>query len=74
MCLQIVFKIVKRQRFPTELYNYMTLRSGCRGRTLRDRPEIHLPKVKSTICQSTFKFRGGKDWNEFNPINYGLMA
>ena len=45
MCLQIVFKIVKRQHFFTQLYNYMTLRSECRGRTLRDRPEIHLPKV-----------------------------
>ena len=70
MCLQIVFKIVKRQRSPTQLYNYMTLRSECRSRTLRDRPEIHLPKVNSTICQ----FTGGKDWNEFKPINYGLMA
>ena len=64
MCLQIVFKIVKRQRCPTQPYNYMTLRSECRG----------MPKVKSTICQSTLKFTGGKDWNEFNPVNYGLMA
>ena len=52
----------------------MTLRSDCRGRTLRDRPEIHLPKVKSTICQSSFKFTGAKDWSELNPINYGMMA
>ena len=33
----------------------MTLRSECHD---------HLPKVKSTICQSTFKFTGAKDWNE----------
>ena len=42
----------------------MTLRSECCGRTLRDRREIHLPKVKSTIGQSTFKSTGAKDWKE----------
>ena len=42
----------------------MTLRSKCHGRTLGGRREIHLPKVKSTIGQSTFKFTGAKDWNE----------
>ena len=42
----------------------MTLRSECHGRTLRDRQEIHLPKAKSTIGQSTFKLTGAKDWNE----------
>ena len=42
----------------------MTLRSECHGRTLRDRREIHLPKVKSAIGQSTFKFPGAKDWDE----------
>ena len=47
-----------------QLHNYMTLRSECHSRTLRDRREIHLPKVKSTIGQSTFKFTGAKDWNE----------
>lgn len=48
----------------TILHNYMTLRSDCRGRNLRDGCEILLPKVKSAICQSTFKFTGAKDWNE----------
>ena len=33
----------------------MTLRSECCD---------HVPEVKSTICQSTFKFTGAKDWNE----------
>ena len=42
----------------------MTFRSECHGRTLRDRREIHLPKVKSTIGQSTFKFTEAKDSNE----------
>ena len=42
----------------------MTLRSECHSRTLGGRQEIHLPKVKSTIGQSTFKFTGAKDWNE----------
>ena len=42
----------------------MTLGSECRGRTSRDRREILLPKVKSTIGYSNFKFTGAKDWNE----------
>ena len=64
MCLQLVFKIVNNQLCPTQLHNYMTLRSEYLGRSLRDRREIHLPKVKSTVVQSTFKFTGAKDWNE----------
>ena len=39
----------------------MTLRFQYRGRIFRDRREIHLPKVKSTIGQFTFKFTGAKD-------------
>ena len=42
----------------------MTLRSECRCRILRDRREIHLPEVKSTIGQSTFKFTVAEDWNK----------
>ena len=42
----------------------MTFRSECHGRTLRDRREIHLPKVKSSIGHCTFKFTEAKDWNE----------
>ena len=64
MHLQLVFKIVNNQLCPTQLHNYMTLRSECHGRTFRDRQEIHLPKAKSTIGQSTFKLTGAKDWNE----------
>ena len=61
MRLQLVFRIFNNQLCPKQLHNYKTLRSECRGRTLRDRPEIHLPKVKSIIGQSTFKFTGAKD-------------
>ena len=64
MRLQLVFKILNNQLCPTQLHNYMTLRSECRGRILRERREIHLPRVKSTIGQSTFKFTGVEDWNE----------
>ena len=49
---------------PTQLHNYMTLISECRGRILGDRGEIHLSEVKSTISQSTFKLTGAEDWNE----------
>ena len=31
---------------------YMTLRSECRGKTLRDRREIHLPKVTDPLSAS----------------------
>ena len=66
MRLQLLFNIVNNQLCPTQLHNYLTLRSECRGRTLR---EIHakficLSKVKSAISQSNFKFMGTKDWNK----------
>ena len=64
MRLQPVFKILNNQLCPTQLHNYMTLRSECRGRLLGDRREIYLPEVNSIIGQSTFKFTGAEDWNE----------
>ena len=33
---------------------------------VRDKREIHLPKVKSTIGRSTFKFTGAENWNELS--------
>ena len=66
MRLKLVFKILNNQLCPTQLHNYMTLRSECCGRILGDRRKIHLPEVKSTIGQSTFKFTGAEDWNELS--------
>ena len=73
MRLQLVFTIVNNQLCPTQLHNYMTLRSECHGRTLRDRREINLSKVKSNSGQSNFKFTGEKDGTSYL-MNYGLMA
>jgi len=41
----------------------MNFRSELCGRSLTDTGEIHLPKVKSAMGQSTFKFAAGKEWN-----------
>jgi len=40
-----------------------TFKSELRGKTLRDGSEIHLPKTKSAMGQSTFKYAAGKEWN-----------
>ena len=41
----------------------MNFRSELCGRFPRDTREIHLPKVKSAMGQSTFKFTAEKEWN-----------
>ena len=63
MRLQLVYKIVNNYLCPLRLQSYMILRSEHCGRTLRDSREIHLPKVKSAMGQSTFKCTAGKEWN-----------
>ena len=64
MHLQLVFKIVNNQHCPSQLHYYdHETRMPC-GSSLRDRQKIHLPKVRSTVGQSTFKFTEAKDWNE----------
>ena len=35
---------------------------------MRDKTLLHLPKVKSAIGQSTFKYSGEKDWNSLPSI------
>ena len=70
MRLKLVFKILNNQLCPTQLHNYMTLRSECRGRILGDRREIHLPEVKSTIGHNSQEQRIGTSYL----MNYGLMA
>ena len=57
MRLRLVFNIINNQLCLTELHNCLSLRSECRGKTLR---EIH----EKFICQSTFKFTGAKDWSK----------
>ena len=60
MRLQLVFKIANNHCCPMQLQSYMNFRSELCGRSLRDTREIHLPKVKSAMDQSTFKFAAGK--------------
>ena len=59
MRLQPVFKIVNNHDCPMQLQSYMNFRSELCGGT----QEIHLPKVKSAIGQSTFKFPAGNKWS-----------
>ena len=60
------------QHCPSQRHKlYMTLRSEYRGRIFRDRREIHLPKVKATIGQFTFKFTGAKDQLRVDGLTLG---
>ena len=61
MRLQLVFKIVNNYRCHTQLQSYVNFRYELCGRSLRDTRETHLPKVKSAMGQSTFKFAAGKE-------------
>ena len=60
MRLQLLFKIFNNHRYPTQLLSYIKFQ--IRGRSSRDTREIHLPKVKSAMGQSAFKFSAGKEW------------
>ena len=40
-----------------------TLKNTLRNRELRDKTRLHLPKVKSKMCQTMFKYAGANDWN-----------
>ena len=43
---------------------YFSLRSEIRGKTLRDGGELHLPRYKTAMGQSTFEYAAAKEWND----------
>jgi len=62
--LQLVYKIVNDYHCPRQLQGYFSLRSEIRCKTLRDSGELHLPRYKTAMGQSTFQYAAGKEWND----------
>ena len=52
LCLQLVYKIVNDYHCPRQL------------KTLRDSGELHLPRYKTAMGQSTFEYAAAKEWND----------
>jgi len=62
--LQLVYKIVNDYHCPRQLQGYFSLRSEIRHKTLRDSGELHLPRYKTAMGESTFEYAAGKEWND----------
>ena len=62
--LQLVYKIVIDYRCPRQLQGYFAFGSELRGKaSLRDSRELHLPRYKTAVNQSTFEYAAAKEWN-----------
>ena len=64
MRLQLVYRIVNDYNCPRQLQGYLVLRSDLRGKVLRDNRELHLPRTKTAMDQSTFMNAAAKEWND----------
>ena len=42
----------------------LSLRSELRRKALRDSRELHLPRYKTAMGQSTFEYAAAKEWND----------
>ena len=62
----VVYKIVKDYHCPRQLQGYFAyaLRSELRRKALRDSGELHLPRYKTAMGQSTFEYAAAKEWND----------
>ena len=61
---QLVYRIVNDYNCPRQLQGYFVLRSNLRGKVLRDNRELHLPRTKTAMGQSTFMYAATKEWND----------
>ena len=61
--LQLVYKIVNDYHCPRQLQGYFALRSELRRKALRDGRELHLPRYKTAMGQSTFEYAAAKERN-----------
>lgn len=59
----LVFKIVYNVDCPSQLKNTLIFRSSLRERSLRDKSLLDIPKLSTSLGQTTFKFAAAKDWN-----------
>ena len=62
--LQLVYKIVNDYHCPRQLQGYFALRSELRRKALRNSRELHLPRYKTAMGQSTFEYAAAKEWND----------
>ena len=62
--LQPVYKIINDYHCPRQLQGYFSLRSEIRRKTLRHSGELHLPRYKTAMGQSTFEYAAAKEWND----------
>ena len=61
---QLVYRIVNDYNCPRQLQGYFVLRSELRGKVLRDNRELHRPRTKTGMGQSTFMYTVAKEWND----------
>ena len=47
----------------SDIQGYIALRSGLRRKALNSR-ELHLPRYKTAISQSTLEYTTAKEWND----------
>ena len=64
MRLHLVYRIVNDYYCPRQLQGYLVLRSDLRGKVLIDNRELHLPRTKTAMGQSTFMYGAAKEWND----------
>ena len=64
MHLQLVYRIVNDYNCPRQLQGYLVLRPDLHGKVLRDNRELHLPRTKTAMGQSTFMYAAAKEWND----------
>ena len=64
MRLRLVYRIVNDYNCPRQLQGYFVLRSDLCSKVLRDNRELHLPRTKSAMGQSTFMYAAAKEWND----------
>ena len=62
--LQLVYKIVNDYHCPRQLQGYFAMRSELCRKALRDSRELHLPRYKTAMGQSTFEYATAEEWND----------
>ena len=60
---QLSYRTVNNVMCPEQLVSYLPSRSSMHGRQIRDNSQLHLPKTKSAMGQSTFQYSAARDWN-----------
>ena len=62
--LQLVYKIENDYHCPRQLQGHFALISELRRKAPRNSRELHLPRYKTAMGQSTFEYTAAKEWND----------